>query len=214
MKLLAFDTCLDKTYVTLYNSGRFINRVILSNDKNYHSAYLISTIIEILKSENLTPTDLEYIATDIGPGSFTGIRACVTVARMLAQQLNIKAIGVSSLEILSRILNDNDLVALDARKNKAYVFDNQILGAVELEKVDEIVKNRRLITDNSLLERFKEFSSEAISYQQNEYPLGEILAKIAIEKINNGENLDWGNLKPLYIQPPPVYWYLTDFELF
>ena len=122
MKLLAFDTCLDKTYVTYTDGNIFQNKIILSEGKNYHSAYLISTIVEILKSNNLTPSGLDCIATDIGPGSFTGIRACTTVARMLGQQLGIKVIGVSSLEILSRILNGNDLVALDARKNKAYFF--------------------------------------------------------------------------------------------
>ena len=205
MKMLAFDTCLDKTYITLYNKGVFENKIILSNDKNYHSAYLISTIVEMLKNSNLTPKDLDCIAIDIGPGSFTGIRACTTVARMLAQQLNIKAVGVSSLEILSRILGEKDLVALDARKNKAYVFHGEILGAVELEDVDEIVKNRRLITDNSLLERFSAYASEAISYQEKEYQLGEILAKIALEKIEKGIDTDWRKLKPLYIQPPPVY---------
>ena len=205
MKLLAFDTCLDKTYVTLYADNEFTNKVILSNDNNYHSAYLISTIVDILKSKGLTPSDINYIATDIGPGSFTGIRACVTVARMLAQQLNIKAIGISSLEILSRVLGENDLVALDARKNKAYLYDKKVLGAIDLEEVDNTIKGKRLITDNSLLERFKTLSPEAISYQQNDYPLGEILAKIAIEKIQNNENLDWRKLKPLYIQPPPVF---------
>ena len=205
MRLLAFDTCLDKTYVTLYNEGVFENKIILSNDKNYHSAFLISTIVELLKANNLTPNDLDCIATDIGPGSFTGIRACTTVARMLAQQLDIKAIGVSSLEILSRILGENDLVALDARKNKAYVFDREILGAVELEEVDRIVNGRNLVTDNSLYERFSKLALDAVSYQEREYQLGEILAKIALEKIEKGIDTDWRKLKPLYIQPPPVY---------
>ena len=205
MWLLAFDTCLDKTYVTLTDGLGFNNKVILSDDKNYHSAYLISTIVELLKEHNLEPKDLDCIAIDIGPGSFTGIRACTTVARMLAQQLGIKAIGVSSLEILSRIQGGNDLVALDARKNKAYIYDEKILGAVELEKVDEIIKNRKLITDSSLFERFSKLSVETISYQEKEYPLGEILAKIALEKLENGEEADWKNVKPLYIQPPPVF---------
>ncbi len=205
MKILAFDTCLDKTYVTLFNGENFLNKVILSNDKNYHSAYLISTIVEVLRENNLTPADLDYISTDIGPGSFTGIRACTTVARMLAQQLNKGLIGVSSLEILSRVLGDDDLVALDARKNMAYLYDKEIKGAIDLEKADEIVTGKRLITDDSLLKRFQDLGCEAFSYQQNDYPLGEILAKIAIEKINNGDDTDWGRLKPLYIQPPPVY---------
>ena len=205
MKLLAFDTCLDKTYVTFTDEIKFENKVILSNDKNYHSAYLISTIVEMLKKENLEPKDLDCIAIDIGPGSFTGIRACTTVARMLAQQLNIKAIGVSSLEILSRISGGNDLVALDARKNKAYVYDNEILGAVELEEVDKIVSNRKLITDNSLYDRFSQHTQDIISYQQQEFQLGEILAKIALEKLEQGIGADWRKLKPLYIQPPPVF---------
>lgn len=201
MRMLAFDTCLDKTYITLTDGEKFLNKVILSTGENYHSAYLISTIVEILKEANLTPKDLDCIATDIGPGSFTGIRACTTVARMLAQQLDIKAVGVSSLEILSKILGGDDLVALDARKNKSYLYDGKVLGAVELEEVDKIVKGRRLVTDNSLIERFSGFTDDIVSYQQSDYPLGEILAKLALNKAET----DWRNLKPLYIQPPPVF---------
>lgn len=202
MKILAFDTCLDKTYITLSEDDKIVeSKIILSDGENYHSAYLISTIVEILKSNSLEPKDIDMIATDIGPGSFTGIRACTTVARVLAQQLDIKAVGVSSLEILSKILGGNDLVALDARKNKAYIFDGKILGAIELEEVDKIVKGRKVISDNSLFERLKENASEVVSYQQGEYSLGEILAKLALEK----QETDWRKLKPLYIQPPPVF---------
>lgn len=201
MKILAFDTCLDKTYITLSEDDKVLSsETILSDEKNYHSAYMISTIVNILKKSNMTPNDIDLIATDIGPGSFTGIRACTTVARVLAQQLNIKTAGISSLEILSRILGDNDLVALDARKNKAYVYDGKILGAIELEEVDKLVQNRKVITDNSLFERLSLNAKEVVSYQQNNYPIGEIIAKIALEK----EPSDWSTLKPLYIQPPPV----------
>lgn len=202
MKLLAFDTCLDKTYITLNDDNKIIkSEIVFSDGENYHSAYLISTIVKVLKQAGLAPKDLDMIATDIGPGSFTGIRACVTVARVLAQQLNIKAVGISSLEILSNILGDNDMVALDARKNKAYVFDGEIKGAIELEKVDELVKGRRVITDNSLKERLSHFADNVISYQEGFYPLGDILSKLALTK----EQTDWKKLKPLYIQPPPVF---------
>ena len=206
MKILAFDTCLDKTYITLAEDDKILkSETIVSDGQNYHSAYLISTIVKVLKELNLTPKDIDMIATDIGPGSFTGIRACTTVARVLAQQLDIKAVGISSLEILSKILGGNDLVALDARKNKAYIYDGDIKGAIELEQVDELVKGRTLITDNSLLERFSQYTDKAVSYQVSDYPLGEILAKLAYEKAVNNEEIDWRKLKPLYIQPPPVF---------
>lgn len=206
MKILAFDTCLDKTYITLAEDDKVLrSETIVSDGQNYHSAYLISTIVKVLKELNLTPKDIDMIATDIGPGSFTGIRACTTVARVLAQQLDIKAVGISSLEILSKILGGNDLVALDARKNKAYIYDGDIKGAIELEQVDELVKGRTLITDNSLLERFSQYTDKAVSYQVSDYPLGEILAKLAYEKAVNNQETDWRKLKPLYIQPPPVF---------
>lgn len=202
MNILAFDTCLDKTYVTLSVDNKIIkSKVVVSDNENYHSAYLISTIVSVLKESELKPRNIDIIATDIGPGSFTGIRACTTVARVLAQQLNINVVGVSSLEILSNILGGNDVVVLDARKNKAYVYDEKILGAIELEQVDKIVKNRTVITDNNLFERISKNASQTISYQKSNYSLGEILAKIAITKEEN----DWRMLKPLYIQPPPVF---------
>ena len=202
MNILAFDTCLDKTYVSLLIGDKVKkSEVIFSDNENYHSAYLISTIVSLLKELGLKPNDIDLIATDIGPGSFTGIRACTTVARVLAQQLNVKAVGVSSLEILSKILDGNDVVVLDARKNKAYVYDEKILGAIELEQVDKIVKNRTVITDDNLFDRISKNASQTISYQKSSYPLGEILAKIAITKEEN----DWRMLKPLYIQPPPVF---------
>lgn len=202
MKILAFDTCLDKTYITLNDGDKIIkSEIIFSDGENYHSAYLISTIVKILKEAGLEPKDIDMIATDIGPGSFTGIRACVTVARVIAQQLNIKAVGVSSLEILSKILGDNDLVALDARKNKAYIYDGEIKGAVELEEVEKLVKGRRVITDNCLKGRLSQFADNAISYQEGSYPLGDILSKLALTK----EETEWAKLKPLYIQPPPVF---------
>ena len=207
MKILAFDTCLDKTFINLAEDNKILrSETIVSDGQIYHSAYLISTIVKVLKELNLTPKDIDMIATDIGPGSFTGIRACTTVARVLAQQLDIKAVGVSSLEILSKILGGNDLVALDARKNKAYIYDGDIKGAIELEQVDELVKGRTLITDNSLLERFSQYTDKAVSYQVSDYPIGEILAKLAYEKANNNvEDTNWRKLKPLYIQPPPVF---------
>ena len=206
MKILAFDTCLDKTYITLAEDDKVLrSETIVSDGQNYHSAYLISTIVKVLKELNLTPKDIDMIATDIGPGSFTGIRACTTVARVLAQQLDIKAVGISSLEILSKILGGNDLVALDARKNKAYIYDGDIKGAIELKQVDELVKGRTLITDNSLLERFSQFTDKAVSYQVSDYPLGEILANLAYEKAINNDETNWRKLKPLYIQPPPVF---------
>lgn len=207
--LLTFDTCLDKTYVGLADSEKILDTKIIENkDKTYHSAYLISTIAKILKENNLTPKDLTAIATNLGPGSFTGIRACTTVARVMAQQLNLKTVGVSSLEILSRIKKSDkkNLVLLDARKNMAYVWDEEILGAIAIEDVKEMVTNNdyNIICDDSMYEIFSELSNEITSYTKINPNLAEILIEVANEKLKT-EAGDWRKLTPLYIQPPPVF---------
>lgn len=204
MLVLAFDTCLDKTYIVLRTEEKILaSEVIQSNEKNYHSAYLISTIKKVIKENGFVPQDIDAIGINVGPGSFTGIRACTTVARVMAQQLNCKAVGVSSLEIISRADGDNSIVALDARKNKAYLYDKELFGAVELEEVDERVSGRSVITDDRLIERFKPLGSKVVSYQQMNYDLGVILSELTIEKLKV-EDGNWAKVLPLYIQPPPV----------
>ena len=200
---LAFDTCLDKMYVVLKKNDNILSSKVIENTQtHYHSAYLISTIADTLNENGISPQEITLIAINIGPGSFTGIRACTTVARVFAQASGCKTVGVSSLEILSKITDvSNPLVALDARKNKAYLFyDNEIKGAVELEKVKELAESGEftVITDDRLQPLLG-----GTSYQQGEYALGEILTNLAEEKIKN-EDGDWHKLHPLYIQPPPM----------
>ncbi len=199
MITLAFDTCLDKMYAVLKRDGNILaSRIVENKDNKYHSAFLISTLQEILIENDIKPQDVNLIAVNTGPGSFTGIRACVTVARVMAQQLNCKAVGVSSLEILAQIAPKNPLIALDARKNCAYLYcDGEIKGAVQLEEVQKIINSGdyTVITDNKLKPLLG-----GKSYQEEAYPLGEILADLAEKKDDEG---NWRKLKPLYIQPPP-----------
>lgn len=199
MITLAFDTCLDKMYAVLKKDGEILASKVVENTGNkYHSAFLISTLQEIMSLNDVKPQDVNLIAVNIGPGSFTGIRACVTVARVMAQQLDCKAVGVSSLEILSRLADKNPLVALDARKDSAYLYyDGEIRGAIRLEEVQEIIKKGEysVITDDKLQPILG-----GTSYQQITCQFGEILADIAENKNAEG---NWRKLKPLYIQPPP-----------
>jgi len=214
MNILAFDTCLDKMYVAIGQDDKVLDSKIIETTKeHYHSAFLISTITNILKDNGLSAQDVDVIATNIGPGSFTGIRACTTVARVFSQAANTKAIGVSSLEILAKINKSEKktLVALDARKGMTFVaiFDGktQILApqSVSLEHLKEIIAKDDyfIITDDKL-----EPILGGVSYQKNDDNLGDDLGKyliqIAAEKIINGSDADWKKLLPLYIQPPAI----------
>lgn len=191
------------------------SKIVETTKEHYHSAFLISTIKDILKENGLAPKDVDVIATNVGPGSFTGIRACTTVARVFAQGGGkyIKTVGVSSLEILSRVKETDDavLVALDARKDMAYVaiYENskEVLSpqAMLLDEVKEIVAGGRqfVVTDDKLAPIISEISC-GISYQSMDTDLGKILIEIVREKLAEGCETDWRKLHPLYIQPPPI----------
>ena len=202
MNILVFDTCLNKMYAVLRTEDKILSSKVVENtESKYHSAFLISTIKEVLKENNLMPKNIDAIGINIGPGSFTGIRACTTVARVMAQQLDIKAVGISSLEILSKLTDKNPLVALDARKNKAYLYcDNEIKGAIELDRVRELAMSGKynVITDDKLVSVLG-----GASYKQNDTKLGEILSDLTVEKLKTA-NGHWAELIPLYIQPPPM----------
>lgn len=206
--ILCFDTCLDKMYLTLSRNNEILTSEVIENhDSKYHSAFLISTIEKTLNKNNVKPQDLSLIGINIGPGSFTGIRACTTAARVMAQQLNIKAAGISSLEIITEAYKKTQknkktvLTALDARKNMAYLYlNNEIRGAVVLDKIKEIIKNEdyEILTDDKLQPILG-----GNSYQKLDLPLGETLSQLVLKKAET-DVCDWRKLKPLYIQPPPM----------
>lgn len=210
MNILAFDTCLDKMYVSLCKNNDILpSKIIETTKEHYHSAFLISTIRDILNENGLAPNEIDFIATNIGPGSFTGIRACITVARVFSQASSAKTIGVSSLEILSKI-NHSDkktLVALDARKEMAYVavfgggcqiFEPQ---AILVDNLKEMIAKEDyfIVTDDKLQPIL-----DGISYVGQKDDLGKYLIEIASAKLNEGCETAWRKLHPLYIQPPPV----------
>lgn len=216
MKTLTFDTSLDKTFVTLFDDEKMLASEIIENhNEKYHSAYLIPAIVEILKKNNLTMKDINVIGTNVGPGSFTGIRACVTVARVIAQQLEIPLVGISSLEILSKI-NKTDkrtITVLDARKNQYYtaVFEkDNVIQQPVLTDAQDVLKydftDAIVIADKASEEFLNSNGISSILYNSVKEDFGVILNNIVRKRLKTAANDEyyWSKLKPLYLQAPPV----------
>ncbi len=208
MILISFDTALNKTYVTLSKDGNILTSKIIENtEDNYHSAFLISTIKDTLKENNLTPNDINLIGIDVGPGSFTGIRASLTVAKVMAQELNIKIVPIESLKILSQLnkTNKDTLVATDARRSMTYVYTNNdnCIKLISIDNLKNKIKEKDyfIITDTSL-SQICEIKNSLI-YENENFDLGKILNELSLKEINNAINAN--ELKALYIQPPPIF---------
>lgn len=200
MLVLAFDTCLDKMYVTLVRDGVTLKTVAAPYEgMQTRSPRLLQTIKDVLLENGLTFADLDLIATSVGPGGFTAIRTCMTVARVMAQELGKKLIGVTSFEVLENLPINYEgkkkLIALDARRESAYVaIDDEIKGIVPLNEIN--TDGYFVVTDDKLQPIIG-----GVSYQKLDLSLGEIIAKIVVEKAKT-EDGDWGKLTPLYLAAP------------
>lgn len=215
MKILTFDTSTEIMYVTIGTDNVVEKyKIIETDEKSYNSAHLIPIIIDLLKEQNMMPEDIDVIGVNIGPGSFTGIRASAVVAKVMAYQLNIPAVGVSSLEIYS-CLNNSDkdsLCLLDARRGKAYTarFGQEIAEphAIEYEKASEYAKNNDLfiIADKKMSEMLKKQNIECLNLSESKENFGLFLAELTFKYLNEkgAEQFNAGRLKPLYLQPPPI----------
>ena len=99
MYSLLIDTHNKKVTLVLYKNGKIIN--IINEESNYkHSQITIPSLDKLLKKSNLSTKDLNELIVVNGPGSFTGVRIAVTIAKTLAYCLNIPIKTIDALKIL------------------------------------------------------------------------------------------------------------------
>ncbi|MBO4563338.1 MAG: tRNA (adenosine(37)-N6)-threonylcarbamoyltransferase complex dimerization subunit type 1 TsaB [Clostridia bacterium] len=87
-----------------------------------HSAVLMSLIEGALKDAAAAPSELDLIAVDIGPGSFTGVRIGVSCANAMAFALGIKVVPVCSLAAIRNLVPEDSVVCslIDCRNGNCY----------------------------------------------------------------------------------------------
>ncbi len=99
MYTLYIDTHYINIEMIILKDGKVIANENLVSDK--HSNYTVSLLKKILEDNNLTADDLNEIIVINGPGSFTGVRIGVVIAKTLAYTKDIKLKAISYLEALS-----------------------------------------------------------------------------------------------------------------
>lgn len=99
-KLLAMDTSTGTLTAALMEGTRLLNKVQIQSERN-HSIHIAPAINGLLEANGWKPSDLDGVASGIGPGSYTGVRIGVTMAKTMAWIGKLTLIGVSSLEALA-----------------------------------------------------------------------------------------------------------------
>ena len=129
MKILYIDTTSNYLYSALLLNDKITGEIREDLGKDL-SVFTLDKIKQMLESNNLTPSDIDKILVVNGPGSFTGIRIGVTIAKTLAHSLNKPVTTISSLEAMAISSNQESafkIPIIDARRGFVYaaIYDSE-----------------------------------------------------------------------------------------
>jgi len=144
---LVIDSATKHLYVALYNDFDCVSAYYEAG-KNNHSVMIMPEIERLLGDNNLKVKDLDEIYIGVGPGSYTGLRVGVVIAKMFGWNNNIPVFTVSSLAMMASSSDENGLllVEIDARRG------NSFLGLYNIENGYMTLKEDEQLTN---LEEFK-----------------------------------------------------------
>lgn len=104
------------------------------------SEHMVPEIDKLMKELNLNRKDIKKIVVSIGPGSYTGVRIALTIAKVASLACSAPIYQVSSL----RVLKDDDkpsICLINARSNRSYfgVYrDKEIIVSYTIKTNDEV----------------------------------------------------------------------------
>ncbi len=84
MKWIAFDTATPTVVMALFEDQTLVQQAVIAEDLKNQSKILLAELDLIIKSSDWRISDVEALAVGIGPGSYTGLRMGLTVAKVWA----------------------------------------------------------------------------------------------------------------------------------
>lgn len=118
MITLAIDTSFHYLTLVIYRDNELVASVQKEAFKQQSETILVE-IQSLFKQSNIKPSELNQIVLTDGPGSYTGLRIGMTVAKVLGSMAKIDVYTLSSLHVLAGLENDVHIL-LDARAQRAY----------------------------------------------------------------------------------------------
>ena len=218
MRILGVDTATWRASVGLAIDGTVVAEQSLVTTGN-HAASLLPLIDELLQRATCRVEALHAIAVSSGPGSFTGLRIGLSVAKGIACATGARLVAVPTLEALARTVVDRVgtiCPILDARKGELYAASFGSNGT-ELRRLTADV----LVTPDSLLttlptpcvvlgdavERYGAFFRDRLGADatilpfETHAPRGGVVATVGWELLQTGSAVETHQLEPFYIRP-------------
>ena len=208
MLILGISTSSNIASVAISKDKECIKELNINNNKT-HSETLVPLINELLNETNVKLQDIDLIASDNGPGSFTGIRIGISTVKAIAESLNIPVVAVSSLEGLAYNISSSECICslIDARNNQVYcgLFDSNhtLIGNYMADDINAVLKvinqtkNVTFVGDGAVAHKdllnISDFKSDNLLHAKNNN-------LCAFDKFSKGEILNADSILPMYLR--------------
>lgn len=214
---LIIETCTTEASVALCRGNQLLGEHVSKNPKS-HSEYLNQAIDALMLENKVSYQDLNFIAVDKGPGSFTGIRVGLGVAKTLAYVLKIPLVEFTTTEALALSLplvsSGRTLAIINAYKNMVFLgiyqtdftqaeFEQLAPSLVLVENVAKFLEpNLNIVGDGCLA--YPELKDSINNYANSNfgpvYPKASALLPLVKFRFEINQTKVWNSLLPLYLK--------------
>ncbi len=184
-----------------------------------HAAQIVPLIDRLCRAQSWTPSDLAELYVSVGPGSFTGLRIAVTLAKTLALARGVKLVAVPTVRVLAENAPPDAIhliIVLDAKRDQIFTARFERLGDGWVER-----EPAKLDTLPAMLQRAPRpahLLGEGLPYHQKFIPLEDpsiivaspeaarprasVVATIGHAMARRGEFAEAQQLTPVYLRRP------------
>jgi len=213
MKVLGIETSGDIGGIAICEEKRCI---IAKEFKGMqHGKALVPAIQSALKHLGLAPADIDVIAVDVGPGSYTGLRIGITCAKTLSYVIQKPVIDVPVFDIIA----ENHITSalpicpvIDARRKHVYACVYEFKEhqkrrlteflVIEPSNLLQILPRPVVVFGNGISSYKDVFQQEEIIIGKEEYaiPKAENVALLGEKMYESGHRCEQEKLLPLYLR--------------
>lgn len=217
LRVLGIDTATWTATVGVSRDGTVLAEVVARESRS-HTVSLPGLVERVLADAGLRIEDVEGLAVSIGPGSFTGLRIGLALAKGIAFAGGVPLVGVPTLEALACVADaapgTTVCAALDARKREVYAALFAVEGdGTPRRLTDDLVLPpdelaRRLPASCLLVGDAGEVYADVLAPRATlrpfatYHPRGGVIARLGARRLAEGEAANPGTLEPVYVRPP------------
>ena len=197
---LFIDTSMMNVSISIVKDDKILS-IIQEDIPNEHSKYASSYVKKVIDDAGIDANDIDDILVVNGPGSFTGVRIGVTIAKTYGYLINKDLIPVSSLKSLAISSNKDSIVmsVIQANRSNFYVgiYDSKYNNLID----------EKFVSSNKLIELIEEYNPYIVSndfYVLGIYKFNKISLDILkiVDYYKDMNKVNYHALVPNYLKLP------------